>query len=135
MRGEDGMSILNSSVAIYPVLGLLALITVGCDKLGSVSYSKDVRPIIDEYCMDCHKIGGKGEKKSGFSMESYDDFMKGTKFGPMVIPGDLMSSNLIVLVEGRADPKLDMPRGDHGPLTEKEIGVIRKWVEQGAKNN
>jgi uncharacterized membrane protein len=110
-------------------------VVAGCDSAATVSYSKDVRPIIDGHCMECHKIGGKGESKSGLSMESYDDLMKGTKFGPMITPGDSFGSNLIILIEGRADPSIYMPKGKHGPLTKEEIELIKKWIDQGAQNN
>ena len=99
------------------------------------SYVNDIRPILDEACMRCHEVGGEGHQESGLSMESYDDLMKGTKFGPMIVPGDSLTSNLVILIEGKSDPSIYMPKGDHGPLTEKQIGLIKKWIEQGAKNN
>lgn len=129
------MSIRGSSIRNYLSLALLPLALAGCGKVGDVSFSTDIRPILDEHCMECHKVGGEGQSKSGFSMATYDDLMKGTKFGPMVIPGDTLTSNLLVLIEGRADPSIYMPRGDHGPLSEDQIVLIRKWIEQGAKNN
>ena len=60
--------------------------------------------------------------------------MKGTRFGPVVKPGDTLTSTLIMLVEGRADPSIKMPHGRQ-PLSKDEIGALRAWVEQGAKNN
>ena len=122
-----------SAVVPLLILGVFAL--PGCDRTSPVSYSKDVRPIIDEHCMKCHKAGGEGEEKSGLNMETYADLMKGTKFGPMIVPGDAFGSNLIVLIEGRADPSIHMPRDEHGPLSEPEIATIKNWIEQGALEN
>ena len=51
-------------------------------------YSWHVQPIIEKHCLACHQQGGQGFEASGFSMETYEDFMRGTKYGPMVIPGD-----------------------------------------------
>ena len=51
-------------------------------------FEKDVKPILDQNCLSCHQEGGTGYEASGFSMVSYDDLMKGTKFGAMVIGGD-----------------------------------------------
>ncbi len=76
----------------------------GCTGEGAVSYSRDVQPILQANCLSCHQQGGAGYETSGFSMASYDDLMKGTKFGPMIVAGDSEGSNLIVLMEGRADP-------------------------------
>jgi len=120
---------------IGPLL-VLALTTLsGCDKAPQVSYSKNVRPIIDEHCLECHKVGGEGEKKSGLNLETYADMMKGTKFGPMIVPGDSFGSNLVVLIEGRADESIHMPRSEHGPLSEAEIETIKNWIDQGALEN
>ena len=65
---------------------------------------------------------------------SYEVLMKGTKYGPVVIPGDPLSSTLTMLVEGRADPSIRMPHGDE-PLPAAEQKVLRDWVAQGARDN
>ena len=72
---------------------------------------------------------------SGFNMTTYDDLMKGGQFGPMIIPGDVEGSNMIVLMEGRADPSISMPHGAQKPVFVQDIKTIRMWIEQGAKNN
>jgi hypothetical protein len=61
--------------------------------------------------------------------------MKGTKFGPMIISGDSAGSNMLVLMEGRADPSISMPHGAMKPVRKSDIETIRRWVDQGAKNN
>ena len=72
---------------------------------------------------------------SGFDLRDYASLMKGTRYGPVVLPGDPMTSVLVMLIEGRADPSITMPHSGADPLTETEIKTIRDWVEQGAKNN
>lgn len=101
----------------------------------TVSFKSDIRPVLDDYCMSCHVPGGKGYEKSGLDMRSYDSLMKGTKFGPIIKPGNAQDSTLIVLVEGRADPSISMPYGVKGSLSKDKITVLRKWIDQGAKNN
>ena len=116
------------------LLGFLpfAMIACGGDK---VSFSQDVKPILDQHCIECHQAGGEGLTVSGFSMESYDDLMKGTLNGPMIIAEDVEGSNILVLMEGRADPSISMPHGQQKPVSDEEIQTIRLWIEQGAKNN
>jgi hypothetical protein len=113
----------------------LAGALTGCAREKAVSFSQDVRPIIDENCLVCHQEGGKGFEASGFSMVTYDDLMKGTKFGPMIISGDSAGSNMIVLMEGRADPSISMPHGSTDPVRKADIEILRLWIDQGAKNN
>ncbi len=101
----------------------------------AVSFKSDIRPILDDYCKSCHVPGGKGYEKSGLDMRSYDSLLKGTRFGSIIKPGNSEDSTLIVLVEGRADPSISMPYGVKGKLSSDKIALLRKWIDQGAKNN
>ena len=100
----------------------------------SVSYTNDVKPILDRYCLECHQSGSDGYAQSGLSVQSYDDLMTGTNFGPILVPGDAFNSNLNILVEGRADPSIAMPHGGQ-KLYAADIETLRAWVDQGAQNN
>ena len=106
-----------------------------CSSEPDVSFAQDVRPILEKNCLSCHQAGGTGYDASGLSMVSYDDLMKGTNAGPMVIGGDVEGSNLLVLMEGRADPSISMPHGAMDPVPSNDIATIKLWVAQGAKNN
>ncbi len=117
------------------LLPLLILALAGCAQEEPVSFVHDVKPILDQNCIACHQEGGAGYEASGFSMKTYDTLMTGTQFGPMVIAGDSEGSNMIVLMEGRADPSISMPHGAMKPIRKADIDTIRKWIEQGAKNN
>jgi hypothetical protein len=100
-----------------------------------VSYSRDVAPILERHCKGCHMPGQAGYVVSGFELRDYETLMKGTQYGAVVLPGDPLASVLVMLIEGRADPSLRMPHGDAAPLDRADIETIRRWVEQGAKNN
>jgi hypothetical protein len=119
---------MKSGALIGAILGLSA-----CGQK-EISYVADVQPVIKQYCLDCHSESGDGYQKSGLLMGSYDSLMKGTRFGSIVKPGDSLSSVLIMLVEGRADPSISMPHGKD-PLPREKIDLLKQWVEQGAKNN
>jgi len=114
-------------------LGLLA--AAACERTPTVSYQKDVVPILDQHCKSCHMPGQPGYVVSGFEVGSYESLMKGTQFGPVVLPGDALTSVLVMLIEGRVDPSLKMPHGDATTPSKEQILTIRRWVEQGAKNN
>lgn len=99
-----------------------------------ISFEEEVLPILQRSCTQCHQPGGEGYEASGLDLTSYDGLMKGTKFGPIVVPGDPFVSNLMVLLEGRASPSIRMPF--HGqPLRHCYLGIIRHWIEEGAKAN
>ena len=97
-----------------------------------MSFAEDIVPIFKGYCISCHQPGGAGYEASGLDLTSYEGLMKGTKFGPMVIPGKPDESNLIVLIDGHA--KISMPYG-HKLLSGDLRSNLWSWIFQGAKNN
>jgi hypothetical protein len=99
-----------------------------------ISYKEDVVPIMQIRCLECHQPGGDGYVQSGLDLSSYAGLMKGTKFGPVVVPGDALTSNFMVVVDGRASQAIRMPH-ERKKLTKCEIDILRRWVSSGAKNN
>ncbi len=85
----------------------------------TVSFSKDVWPIIEKYALSAH--GGKG----GVFLENYDQIMK------YVTPGDPENSMLYKVLIGDGAPQ--MP--PDGKLPDKLIQTIYDWIKQGALNN
>ncbi|MDO8533586.1 MAG: c-type cytochrome domain-containing protein [Xanthobacteraceae bacterium] len=98
------------------------------------SFAEDVFPIFKGRCLDCHQPGGKGYEASGLDLRTYEGLMKGTKFGPMVVPRDPDTSNLMWLLDWRASPDLRMPHGTK-QLSICDRTAIRRWIMEGAKNN
>jgi len=125
----------SGTTGVLLIGGALLFGLAGCMGQEAVSYSRDVQPILAENCLRCHQPGGAGHAASGFSMATYDQLMIGTSNGPMIIPGDSEGSNLIVLMEGRADPSIAMPHGGAKPVSSADIDTIRRWIDQGAPKN
>ena len=114
---------------------LLPVALAACSGEPTVSFSQHVKPIFDQHCIECHQPDSSGTLASGFDMTSYEGLMKGTTFGPMIIAGDPEGSNVLVLMEGRADPSISMPHGQQDPVAKTDIQTIRLWIEQGANDN
>lgn len=103
-------------------------------KKPKVSFAEDVLPLLQFRCGSCHTGEGDGLKISGLDLGSYDGLMKGTKHGPIVVPGDVLTSNLMVLLDGKADKSIQMPHGQK-KLSTCDRDIIRTWIHEGAKNN
>ena len=122
-------------IALLPLLLAGAFLAAcGQKNAPAVSYSDQIKPLLTQYCLECHQPGGKGYEKSGLSMVNYDSLMKGTKLGPVIKPGSAESSTLYRLVAGKADPSIRMPH-EREPLTKADIQLIKNWIDQGAMNN
>ena len=124
---------MKTGIVCSSLLVSSALLLAACGEK-EVSYKADIQPILQQYCVECHAEGGTGYEKSGLLLTSYESVMKGTRFGSIIKPGDALSSTLIMLVEGRADPSIKMPHGKESMPKEK-IELLKQWVKQGAKNN
>ncbi|HVI53247.1 MAG TPA: c-type cytochrome domain-containing protein [Candidatus Sulfotelmatobacter sp.] len=124
------LSVLAACAALAAATGAGA-----ATKKPSVSYAEDVAPILQSRCVSCHQTGGEGFEKSGLDLTSYEGLIKGTKFGPIIVPGDTQTSNLVVLLDGRADKSIQMPHGTKKKLSTCDRDTIRTWIHEGAKNN
>ena len=114
---------------------ILLLSSCGDSSTSQISFTKQVTPILTTHCLSCHTSEGEGFKKSGLNMETYESLMKGTKFGPVIVPGNALSSSLVILIDGKADPAIKMPHGSLQMIPEQERETIKQWIQQGAKNN
>ena len=123
------------------IIALAGAALTACER--EVSYSADVRPILDNYCISCHSGSGEGEAASGLALNDYESLMQGTKFGQIVVPGSSVSSSLYLVVTEKVDPKIHMPphhdeslaEGRGFALSRTHIETIGTWIDQGAKNN
>jgi hypothetical protein len=116
--------------------GTFIALLAGCVDRETISYHQDVYPILETNCLECHRLpDGEGYLKTQLSMETYQSLMKGTLYGPVIIPGDSSKSILNMLVEGRADATMRMPHRRNESLTEHQIEILKLWVNQGARDN
>src|SRR5688572_16238122 len=102
-----------------------------------VTFDTDIKPVFEKACFKCH--GPEVEKPKGkFRVDTKASILKGGDEGPMVTPGDLSKSPLIAMVAQTIDDEdMYMPPKDNkqkiAPLTKAEVGLVRAWIEQGAK--
>lgn len=110
---------------------------------GEVSFSDDVQPILQASCVECHNQTGEGAVASNFSVVDYASVMKGTGFGPVVIPGSSISSTLYLVIAGKTSPEIRMPphhneslaEGRGAQLSADQVETIARWIDQGARDN
>ncbi|MEW6132384.1 MAG: c-type cytochrome domain-containing protein [Pseudomonadota bacterium] len=124
----------SKSILILATAAIATALLAGCGQQETkpLTYQTDIKPILDQYCVECHKAGGQGTEKSGLQLDTYAATMRGTKFGPVVIAGQSINSTLYRLVSGKADPSLRMPH-NQAPLSDENINKIKDWIDQGAK--
>jgi hypothetical protein len=99
-----------------------------------LTYDKDIKPILEKSCIKCHS----GEKPKGkFRLDTRESMLKGGESDekPIVV-GDSAKSPVIHyttdLVEDMEMPPTDK-RDKYPKLTPEQVGLLRAWIDQGAK--
>lgn len=88
-------------------------------------FREQVAPLLEQHCVRCH---GEKAKRGRLFLHQAKGLFAGGESGPVVVPGKPDESLLVQQVTG-AKPK--MPR-NAPPLTEKQVAVLRRWIEAGA---
>jgi hypothetical protein len=94
----------------------------------TVDFVRDIQPIFAEHCNHCH---GEDEQQGYLRLDAKAIVLKGGKSGPLLVAGKSAESLLIHRVVGLGTEKR-MPLEDE-PLSDEQIGLIRAWIDQGAK--
>jgi len=100
-----------------------------------ISYNFHVRPILSDKCFTCHGPD-KNQLKAGLRLDQAESAYapcKETKGAFTIVQGKPDESELIKRVRSQ-DPDYQMPAPESHLelLTEREIKILEKWIEQGA---
>ena len=103
------------------------------DKKG-LTYANDIKPIFDNSCIKCH---GAEKPKGKLRLDNLEGALKGGEDGKVIEPGKSAESVLVHNIAHIGDEDDYMPPPNNKahipPLTKEQIGVIRAWIDQGAK--
>lgn len=96
--------------------------------LPKLSFTTDVRPVLEKHCVNCHHDGAlMGDLKLQSRATAFATRAK----GPVILPGDPENSPLFkTLVLPGADPKAMPPEGHQIPV--EQIALIKRWILEGA---
>jgi mono/diheme cytochrome c family protein len=99
---------------------------------GSLSFKRDIAPILVANCIGCHTGTGRGITLGKLDMSSFDKLMAGGKRGKDIVGGDADGSTLVRMIKGEETPKMPPNNGQRG-FAEEAADKIAAWVQQGAK--
>jgi mono/diheme cytochrome c family protein len=109
----------SSSLA---VLGAFVLPAAAAD------YRRDIRPILEKHCYECHSEKAKKEK-AGYVFDNLERFGNDIDPRGIVVPGDPSRSRLFEVITMTGDNQMP-PNGPR--VSPKEIKLLREWIEEGA---
>eukprot|EP00913_Durusdinium_trenchii_P013361 g12542.t1 len=98
-----------------------------------IDFNRDVRPILTKACFSCHGRDDE-HREAGLRLDVRADALtKLPSEKTPIVPGHPDRSELIRRIT-TSDGDLRMPPTDSGKkLSSKEVRILKRWIEQGAK--
>lgn len=113
-----------------PVMASLSAVSA---LAADLTFNRDIRPILSDNCFSCHGFDAK-KRKAGLRLDTAEGAFTPNKEGRVAIrPGDLNSSELWKRLETRDPDSVMPPPESHKTVTEAQKGLLRQWIEQGAR--
>ncbi len=98
--------------------------TLFATELASPDFEKDVRPILEKNCLQCH---GESAPQAQLDLRTSETLLAGGKSGSALVPGASSESLLVSKVTSGS-----MPPGE-ARLSDEEISLIRLWIDRQGK--
>lgn len=125
-------------IAILAVTGLAATAVSAVDvsKLpppaskSGVTFAKDIQPLFEAGCVKCH---GAEKQKAKLRLDSLEWTLKGAKGEAILKKGKSADSTIVHAVARLDEDEAMPPEGKGDPWTKEQIGLLRAWIDQGAK--
>lgn len=99
-----------------------------------VTYAGDIKAILDKSCTKCH---GAEKSKAKLRLDSLAGALKGGENGKIIEVGKSAESAMVHSISWVGDEDYWMPPKDNKAnipqLTKEQVGLIRAWIDQGAK--
>ena len=120
------------SFGVSPVAADEVIAITDIKRKDPVSFENEILPILRRNCLACHNAT---DAESDLVMETPATMLTGGLDGPAIVAGK-GSDSLIIKLASRAQESF-MPPDDNDvgakSLTPKELGLIKLWIDQGAK--
>ena len=98
-----------------------------------VDFDKEILPILKNNCLACHN---KTTAKGRLVLETPQDILKGGDSGPAAAPKKSGSSLMLKAASHQIEDTVMPPPANKvqaSDLTPEELGLIKLWIDQGAK--
>jgi hypothetical protein len=104
------------------------LTTLAFPSAAAVDFSKQVLPVLQRACFECH---GPEVQKAGLRLDSKAHAFTTGEHAPVITPGQPDTSELLRRISLPRSDKEAMPRRG-APLSAAEIDSLRTWITEGA---
>ena len=112
----------------FPTFMVLVFLLAGCSGK-QVDFNAEIRPILNDKCVTCH---GGVKTSADLNLQFRDLALIGGESGePAIVPGNAGASAVVRMISHPVAADR-MPK-EGAPLSDDDIEVIRRWIDQGAQ--
>jgi hypothetical protein len=97
-----------------------------------VDFDRDIRPILSDNCFACHGPDEK-QRMAGLRLDIKEGMFADRSGHPVISRGNAATSRLYQRISVKEKQQRMPPPRSERTLTDAQIDLIRKWIDQGAK--
>jgi len=110
---------------------VLAALLHQASPAAEVDFRRDILPILSDKCYHCHGPDAKA-RKANLRFDTKEGAFRRRKGKSVIVPGNSAASELIRRITADEDERMPPPESNRN-LTSKQIDLLKKWVDEGAK--
>ena len=96
-----------------------------------ISFDRDIRPLLSKRCFACHGPDAEA-REAGLRLDQPDGDEGAIDFA--IIPGSIEESEMWRRITSDDESEVMPPPESHlKPLSKKELDLIKRWIQSGAK--
>jgi len=104
---------------------------VGCASAETVSFNREIRPILSDNCFACHGFD-PNTREAGLRLDTREGATADNDGVIAIVPGDVKKSELWHRIHSTDEDEVMPPPDTHKTLSKEQKEKLRLWIEQGA---
>ena len=102
-----------------------------CAAAETVSFNREIRPILSDNCYACHGFDPK-TREAGLRLDTFEGATADNGGVTAIVPGDVKKSELWHRIHSTDPDEVMPPPKTHKTISAEQKAKLRKWIEQGA---
>jgi hypothetical protein len=104
---------------------------VCCVSAETISFNREIRPILSDNCFACHGFDPK-TREAGLRLDTREGATTEKDGVIAIVPGDVKKSALWERINSTDDDEVMPPPKTHKTISKEQKEKLRLWIEQGA---
>jgi hypothetical protein len=114
------------------LVGVVLLSANAAAQPQAIQFNRDIRPILSNHCFQCHGPD-KAKRKASLRLDMEEGIFADLGDCKVIVPGEPSKSELFRRITATDESERMPPAKAGGRLAERDVALIRRWIEQGAK--